>query len=203
MSTLERRERKHTDPRIVRGGGSQPDRGYRIQATQTSGRVREEGAPPIDTEAARAFWDLLEDVRDPHFKRGQEFRPSPELEARIATTLNAAIMAVPGISRESLDKIIRIDPYNYENWIWGGRSRSKVHRCMSDSDFPLLAANWDNDMYADMRQIAEKDYGVGELELDFLRAAFEQQPPSTPCFGIYDLQIYAQARKAEASQTSS
>ncbi len=60
-------------------------------------------------------------------------------------------------------------------------------------DFPQLAANWGHQefeqnpetgeydieipgMYDEAKQIAVRDYGVGEKELDFLRAVFEQQP---------------------------
>jgi hypothetical protein len=203
MANSERGIGKHTEPRVIRGGSrvDHSNHEIRIQATLTYGHLRGENERPINPELAKTFWDLLEDVRKPFTYKDKDkpFKPSLNLKARINTALNAACQEIPDIRREVLEKIITEDPLKKypETWIWSTRNRDKIHRCSPDFDFPLLAANWNNDMFRQMRKIAENDYGVGPIELDFLRAVFEQQPPSTPCYGIYDLQIYGTARKAE------
>jgi hypothetical protein len=175
--------------------GSFPEGGIRIQMTQAFGKVREEDAPPIDALVARSFMYLLQNVRQPLRRdRKYEFHSTPELEKKIRTVLDDACAQVPGISRECLDKIIRNDPYNYPQWPISIREQGAGSDWVEAGvlDFPELAASWDNkaysknpqtgeydieipDDYDEMRQIAVRDYGVGEKELDFLKAAFEQQ----------------------------
>jgi len=180
-------------------GTDSRDRGVRIQATQVSGRVREEGAPRIDATVAKSFLDLLKDVRQPlRADRTYVFRASPKFEKRITSILDAACAQIPGISRDSLDKIIRNDPFNYPEWPISVRRQGADADWSFVLDFPQLAANWGHrewevntatneeteipGMYEEMRQIAVRDYGVGVKELDFLQAVFEQEPPRIHIF---------------------
>ena len=152
----------------------------RIEGTKVYESVRKEGSPPIAPTVAKSFLDLLKDVRKPFSEIDRsyyDFQSTPELEERITGVLDAACVQVPGINRNSLDKIVKKDPYSYPEWPIGMRHQGADADWSSVLDFPQLAANWNNDMYVKQRAIAKRDYGVGVKELDFLRAVFEQIPP--------------------------
>jgi hypothetical protein len=141
--------------------------------------------------------DLLKDIRKPlqPLSAGEgryDFESTPELEERITGVLDAACAQVPGISRESLDKVVRHDPYSYPEWPMSVREQGADADWTFVLDFPQLAANWGHrewevntvtkeeteipGMYDEMKQIAVRDYGVRAIELDFLKAVFEQEP---------------------------
>lgn len=150
----------------------------KVEGTRVYGRAREEGSPFIDPQVSSDFLDLLISVRKTNmeYARNSYFQSTPELEERIDTLLNNVSEQVPGINRHSLDRIIRFDPWNYQDWVRSVRHKDR-NRWAFAFDFPQVAANWDNPMNADMRAIAVEEYGVGDKELDFLQSVFEQIPP--------------------------
>lgn len=158
-----------------------------IEGTRVYGPVRETGAPPISSQVTSEFLNILVAVRKPlpEWMKSHNFPSTPELEERIVHVLDAASEQVPGINRESLDKIIRHDPWDYPEW--PVVLRQGIRNWSFVLDLPQLAANWDNDIYREEREIAERDYEVGEKELDFLQAVFEQIPAPASIYPSYSI----------------
>lgn len=131
--------------------------------------------PPVNPSVARGFLDLLKSVRGPlKLDRKYQFLSIPELEVRIAGTLDAVCAEVPGISRASLDAIIRNDPYAYPRWPVSARRRNPDMDWTLILDFPQLAAYWGNGVYDKEQAIAERNYGIGEIERHFLKAVDQE-----------------------------
>ncbi len=147
-----------------------------IDAAAAAQVAAAEALPPVNPIVAKDFLDLLMTVRQPlKPDRGYQFFSTSQLEARITEVLSAVGEAVPGINRQTLEAILRNDPWNYPRWPQSPRRKGAFETDWTRVlDFPQLAAHWESPVYNRERTIAQQDYGVGVHELHFLRSVYEQ-----------------------------
>lgn len=96
-----------------------------------------------------------------------KFIPSPQFLGRLDETVTEITQLIPDINKESLRKMVLKNPQFIPGWIYGGTM----------SEFHMLALSWDSRMWSGNRVIAEKEYGMGETERDFLEIAAHFPPP--------------------------
>lgn len=88
-------------------------------------------------------------------------------------TLDEVELSVKGINRTSLEKMLYDHPVNH-------RWRIGLSGDIQDFDlfdFHTMSANWDNLDFRELRELMETEYQVGAVEVEFLKACFEAQPP--------------------------
>ncbi len=131
--------------------------------------------PEIEINPGLALRYLVS-LRQAH-RRPQQSVPE-EVRKYRKQTLDEIEQSVAGINRVCLEKMLDDHPINH-GWTIGVGGEGAG----SDGiDFHTVAANWTNPMFRGLRSLMEKEYQVGEVELEFLRVAFEAQPSSPLLF---------------------
>lgn len=147
----------------------------RVEGTRMhGGTVREHPEIEINPELALRY---LVSLRYAHLHWKGDV--PDDVKDYMVKTINEIEQSVEGINRASLEKMLFDHPINYHETI----SLTGKITDLDLFDFHTMSANWNNPEFRNLRTLMEIEYQVGEVELEFLRAAFEAQPPTPIRFG--------------------
>lgn len=146
-------------------------------ATLAAARLRSLLGIPEESEQVDSLAQLSADyiglLRVAHATY-QPWEPTDEQEQDVEDVVARIKAAVPDISEDALRKMVFNNPNANRKWAVGGMTP------YDSTEFHVLALNWSNEGYGNNRRIAEKQYGVTQVEVDFLKRGAVILPPAPP-----------------------